>query len=92
MLVAQIAELSALRFTPAGLPALDLLLAHESQVEEAGQPRQVKASVRSVALGTIAERLVSQTLGSVSEFRGFVATPRNGKYLVFHIQDFQPIS
>jgi len=57
-----------------------------------GQQRQVKANVRAIALGTLAERLVSQQLGSAWQFSGFLASPRNGKYLVFHIQDFQPIS
>ena len=91
-LSACIAEVSTLRYTPAGLPALDLRLEHESQVQELGQQRQVKANVRAIALGHQAESLVSQKLGSVWRFNGFLASPRNGKYLVFHIQDFQPIS
>ena len=92
ILTAAIAELSALRYTPAGLPALDLRLEHESQVEEAGQPRQVKASVKTVALGTLAERLARQALGSTWQFEGFLATPRNGKSVTFHLQDFQNCS
>jgi len=91
-LTACIAEVSQLRYTPAGLPALDLRLEHESQREEAGQQRQVKANVRAIALGTLADRLATQPLGSAWQFSGFLASPRNGKYLVFHIQDFQPIS
>lgn len=81
-----------MRYTPAGLPALDLRLEHESQREEIGQQRQVKANVRAIALGTLADRLATQPLGSAWHFSGFLASPRNGKYLVFHIQDFQPIS
>jgi len=77
-----------LRYTPAGLPALDLKLEHESMVPEAGQDRQVKASVKAVAFGALAERLAKQAIGSVWCFSGFVATPRNGKSLVFHIQEF----
>ncbi len=92
ILTAAIAELSALRYTPAGLPALDLRLEHESQVEEAGQARQVKASVKTVALGTLAERLARQALGSTWQFEGFLATPRNGKSVTFHLQDFQNCS
>ena len=92
VLTAAIAELSALRYTPAGLPALDLRLEHESQVEEAGQPRQVKASVKTVALGTLAERLARQALGSTWQFEGFLATPRNSKSVTFHLQDFQNCS
>jgi len=92
ILTAAIAELSALRYTPAGLPALDLRLEHESQVEEAGQPRQVKASVKTVALGTLAERLARQALGSTWQSEGFLATPRNSKSVTFHLQDFQNCS
>ena len=87
-LTACIVEVNPLRYTPAGLPALDLRLEHESSVQEAGQDRQVKAVVKAVAFGALAERLAKQAIGSVWRFSGFVATPRNGKNLVFHIQSF----
>ena len=89
VLTACVAELGALRFTPAGLPAIDLRLEHESTVTEAAQPRQVKAALKAVAFGAVAERLARQALGSLWRFQGFLATPRNGKYPVLHIQDFQ---
>ena len=89
VLTACIAELDALRYTPAGLPALNLRLEHESDVQEAGQTRQVKAAIKAVAFGAIAERLVKQAIGSAWRFNGFLATPRNGKHVVFHIQEFQ---
>ncbi|RZL94383.1 MAG: primosomal replication protein N [Variovorax sp.] len=89
MLTACVAELGALRFTPAGLPAIDLRLEHESTVTEAAQPRQVKAALKAVAFGAVAERLARQALGSLWRFQGFLATPGNGKHPVLHIQDFQ---
>ena len=92
VLTACIVEASALRYTPAGIPALDLRLEHESQVEEAGQARQVKASVKAIALGALAGRLVQQPLGSNWQFNGFLATPRNGKHVTLHIQNFQQIA
>ena len=85
-------EASALRYTPAGLPAIDLSLEHESEIQEAGQKRQVKATVKTVALGSLAERLAQLSLGSLWQFSGFLASPRNSKNVVFHIQDFQQIS
>ncbi len=88
VLTAVIAELSAPRYTPAGLPALDLRLEHESKVQEAGQERQVVASVKAMAFGAQAERLTRLSVGSRWKFTGFVASPRLGKTLVFHIQDF----
>jgi len=89
VLTACVAEIGALRFTPAGLPALDLRLEHESTISEAGQPRQVKAALKAVAFGAVAERLAKQALGSLWRFQGFLATPGNGKHPVLHIQDFQ---
>jgi len=92
VLNACIAEVSTLRYTPAGLPALDLRLEHESDIEEAGQRRQVKASVKTVAIGNLAAQLAHQPLGSVWQFTGFLASPRNSKNVVLHIQNFQQIS
>ena len=89
VLTASISEAKALRYTPAGLPALDLRLEHESSVEEAGQTRQVKTAIKAVALGALAERLGVQPIGSLWRFSGFLATPRNGKLVVLHIQEYQ---
>ena len=90
-MAARIAELSAPRYTPAGLPALNLLLEHESAQIEAGQMRQVKVALKAVALGALAERLQRQALGSQWRFDGFLASARGGKQPVFHIQDFQQL-
>ena len=90
LLSAVIAEAKPLRYTPAGLPALDLQLEHESEVTEAGGKRQVKAVIRAVAFGPQAETLVRQAVGSQWQFAGFLANPRNGNHPVLHIQEFQP--
>ena len=81
-----------MRYTPAGLPALDMRLEHGSDVQEVGQTRQAKASLKAVALGSVAERLVQQALGQEFRFTGFISSPRNSKQIIFHIQDFQNIS
>ena len=88
ILTACIAELETLRYTPAGVPVLSLKLEHVSSVTEAGQVRQIKAVAKAIALGGMAERLAKQATGSVWKFSGFLATPRNGKQIVFHIQEF----
>ena len=88
-LTACIAEQSALRYTPAGLPALDLILEHASEVQEAGQMRKVQLKLRALAIGPLAERLAKQAVGSVWTFQGFLATPRQGKSVVLHVQEFQ---
>jgi primosomal replication protein N len=88
VLSACVAELDAMRYTPAGMPALNLKLEHESETQEAGQIRQIKVAVKAVAFGALAERLVKQPIGSVWKFSGFLGNTRNGKSIVFHIQEF----
>ena len=88
LLMASVVALDALRYTPAGLPALNVKLEHESSLMEAGQARTVKAAIKAVAFGTVAERLAKQAIGSVWSFKGFLATPLNGKHVVYHLQDF----
>jgi len=88
VLSACIAELEAMRYTPAGIPALNFRLEHESETQEAGQTRQIKVAVKAVAFGTLAERLAQQAIGSVWRFSGFLGNARHGKSIVFHIQEF----
>ena len=87
-LIAGIAEVEPMRYTPAGLPALNCKLEHESQVEEAGGIRIVKVAIKAVAFGALAERLAKQAVGSQWQFKGFLANARQGKSVVFHIQEF----
>ena len=88
-LTACIAEVSAVRYTPAGLPALDLMLEHSEEQTEAGHPRRVNLKIRAVALGNQGERLARQAVGSQWRFEGFLASPRQGRSVVLHIQEFQ---
>ncbi len=86
-LTAHIEKAYPMRYTPAGIPAVDVVLAHESQVTEAGTPRQVKLSLRALAFGTQAETLAKASLEAQWGFSGFMGMSRNGKGVVFHIQD-----
>ena len=88
-MTACIAEAEPLRYTPAGLPAITLRLEHESQQTEAGQLREVNACVKAVAFGSLAEQLAVQAVGSCWTFHGFLATPRNSKHSMLHLQAFQ---
>lgn len=81
-------QVQSLRYTPAGIPAINIVLEHESQQVELDTPRLVKLQLRAVAFGAQAEILARQGLDSVCEFHGFLANARNGKGVVFHIQDF----
>ncbi|MDD2808309.1 primosomal replication protein N [Rhodoferax sp.] len=88
VLTASIVEIESLRYTPSGVPALNFKLEHASEITEAGKVRQVKALIKSVSLGTVAESLAKQDIGSQWVFHGFLSTPRNTKQIVFHIHTF----
>ena len=85
LLSATLVQRSALRFTPAGLPALDLGLRHESTVSEDSQPRKVSLEMRAVGIGAITQPLAALALGTDALFGGFVTAARNGRGLVFHV-------
>ena len=86
-LQAQIQELGLLRFTPAGLPAVDFVLKHESQVQEAGRPRKVSLEIRAVVIGETAQRIQALGVGGNARFGGFLAAQRNGRGTVFHVTE-----
>ena len=85
-LTACIAEASPLRYTPAGVPALNLILEHGSEVEETGVTRQVKLTIRAVAFGALAETSAQLELGKPKLFNGFLMNAATRKSIVFHIQ------
>jgi small subunit ribosomal protein S18 len=62
-----------MRYTPAGLPALDLMLKHESEVSEDGQPRKVSMEMRAVAIGAITRQPRCDGAGCPGTFAGFLA-------------------
>ncbi len=81
-------ERDAMRYTPAGLPALGFYLQHNSQVSDVHAQRTVEVSVKAMAFGAVAERLAAQPLGSSWKFSGFLANGRQSKSLVFQVQEF----
>ena len=91
MLAARLVERRALRYTPAGLPALDFELKHESQLSEDGQPRKVSMEMKAVAIGAITKVLNPLPLGSTGLFAGFVTSARNGRGLMFHVTTVEPL-
>ena len=86
-LTARVLEVKPLRYTPAGLPALEMQLEHESEVIEAGVARRISMVVSAVALGDVALLLADTPLGAALSLHGFVAPTRKGSgRLVVHIQ------
>ena len=87
VLSAALQERGALRFTPAGLPALDLSLLHESEVSHEGQARKVSMQMKALVIGSLVESVSKLPLGSQARFAGFMATARNGRGMLFHITE-----
>ena len=90
VLSAQLLERGAVRYTPAGLPAIDCRLQHESVLTEDGQPRKVSLEIRALAIGAIARPLGALMLGQRGLFAGFLASGRNARGLFFHITELTP--
>ncbi|MBX9900050.1 MAG: primosomal replication protein N [Burkholderiaceae bacterium] len=91
-LVASILEKSALRYTPAGIPIANAVLAHRSQQIQANALRDAEFEIVAIAAGDISKRFLELELGVTSEFTGFlVRKNRNSKSLVFHITNFEKI-
>ncbi|MFC4277861.1 primosomal replication protein N [Achromobacter aloeverae] len=87
VLSAQVLEREALRYTPAGLPALEMLLGHQSEVIEAGHPRRVELTIAAVALGDLALLLADVGLGAQLQVQGFLAPVRKDAVkLKLHMQ------
>ncbi|MEI8266162.1 MAG: primosomal replication protein N [Betaproteobacteria bacterium] len=87
VLQASLAERGALRYTPAGLPALDLQLQHESEVSHEGQARKVALELRALVIGSLVSKVALLPLGSPLFATGFLAPARNGRGILFHITD-----
>ena len=62
----------ALRHTPAGIPALNLVIGHKSIQIEAGGRREARCEVDAVVIGELAVRLSTQKLNQSLQFSGFL--------------------
>ncbi|CAK7037010.1 primosomal replication protein N [Saezia sanguinis] len=90
-LQARIESLGSDRYTPAGILALDLVLAHQSSQMELGSSRQVVLSIKAVAFGEVAQKLRLADMQSVYVFDGFLASRGRTQQVILHISDFQSI-
>ena len=90
VLSAQLLERGAVRYTPAGLPAIDCRLQHGSVLTEDGQPRKVSLEIRALAIGAISRSLGALMLGQSGLFAGFLASGRNARGMFFHITELTP--
>lgn len=71
-LTARILQVQPLRYTPAGIPVLDIVLQHESWQEENGQKCLVKFEIPARILGKQAEEWQYRQ-DAIIESEGFLA-------------------
>jgi primosomal replication protein N len=83
---ALLTERGDLRYTPAGIPAIDCSLHHQSVQAEAGGERKVECELFAVAFGDVARKLAAMPVGSAVSCEGFLARRyRTGITMALHI-------
>jgi primosomal replication protein N len=83
-------ELGALRYTPAGVAAVEFRLAHDSEQHEAGGQRKIQAEIGAIAFETQAKLLTGRPLGSAVKVQGFLsAKSKRSKKLVLHVTQIE---
>ncbi len=81
-----LAQRGDLRYTPAGIPAIDCTLHHVSVQAEAGGERRVDCDVFAVAFADVARRLADVPIGGELRCEGFLARRyRAGVTVALHI-------
>ena len=79
-----------IRYTPAGLPLLSLVLQHASEVLEAGLQRKVNCEINAVVIGDLANTPIAPN--TQLQIQGFLAKPSaKSTQLILHIQQLKII-
>lgn len=82
----QLTELDSLRYTPAGVPRIEMKIRHTSTRDEAGTQRQVQCEVPALALGEAALQAALLKIGQQVRAEGFLAQRSlRSMQLVMHI-------
>jgi len=85
---AQLIERHTLRYTPAGVPAIDVLLEH---VSEDLNGRDATIGLSAVAFGLVAQTLITVPLGSTLKLDGFLRHSAKSKKIIIQIETFEVI-
>jgi len=90
---ATLAARDPLRYTPAGVPALDCTLVHASRQAEAGGERIVECELHAVAFAEVATALCAVPADRPLRCEGFLARRwRTGTSLAMHITRFTELN
>lgn len=81
----EVISLDALRYTPAGMPLLNVKLGHRSEQIEAGTKRLVRCEVPLILAGELAEAANSFKTGDKIKVHGFLdRKSQNNSQLIMH--------
>lgn len=84
----ELVELGTLRYTPAGLPRVELKLKHASMQQEAGAARKVECEIPALALDKAALAAGKLAPGQQVRVEGFLAQRSlRSTQLVLHIDN-----
>jgi primosomal replication protein N len=79
-----------LRFTPAGVPVVEFKIDHESEQDEAGSKRSIKAEIHAVAFEAQARLVAKARPGSEVQLEGFLgAKSKRSKKIVLHVTNIE---
>jgi primosomal replication protein N len=85
-----VTELTALRYTPAGIPVVEFRLRHQSERIEAGTTRKVEAEIEALAFETQARLMAAAPLGRPLKAEGFLcAKSQRSKKPVLHVTNIE---
>ena len=83
-------ERGVLRYTPAGIPAIDFRIGHESEQVEAGVKRKVECDMTCVALGSEATRMAQWNPGGGISVTGFLAAKSlRNRSVILHVNTIE---
>ena len=89
----ELLKVEELRFTPAGIPILNLVIGHTSEQVEAGMKRKVECEVNAMVMGELAKTCQSLQAGTPVKVAGFIAKRSfKSTQLVLHINRLEKIS
>ncbi len=81
----EVVRLGVLRYTPAGIPAIDCAVKHHSSQKEAETLRQVYCELPVVAFGETATTMADLSIGDHIKITGFLnRKSQNNQQLVLH--------
>lgn len=92
LLTGTLAQLEALRYTPAGVPLIECRIRHESKQIEANSERMVQVEIPAIAIGEMARKVSQLGLAQPLRVTGFIAQKsQKSQQIVLHICSLENI-